>query len=185
MSCEVQHGSMEEESNGPTLQGSPTVITSNEPASVFVEQGTFLPVQKSAAAKVIGWFLIVFGVLGILGSPLTFLSETTDFEGNPVTLPTMYFVVAILTALVGNGLQILGGYKMTNYEKKGVWIVFAALGINWLGTTLSQFIVGQSMDSEIGGALVGGMSGICGLLGTAICGLIVAIPLMMSDGGLE
>jgi len=182
----VEGGSMEEDSNQPYLGGTP-VDTPPVHQTVFVQDGPVIPVQKSVAAKVIGWFAIVLGCLGLLSAPLGFIDfGAMDWDGNPVTYSMSYKVVTTLTALVSGGLAAVGGYKMTNYEKKGIWLIFASFAVNWVGgmaeVYLSPDIMGLGAE---GSALFVGASGLVGIFCYAICGLIVAIPLLMANGGME
>jgi len=177
---------MEEDSNQPYLGGTPA-DTPPVHQTVFVQDGPVIPVQKSVAAKVIGWFAIVLGCLGILSAPLGFIDfGAMDWDGNPVTYSMSYKVVTTLTALVSGGLTAVGGYKMTNYEKKGIWLIFASFAVNWVGgiaeVYLSPDVLGLGQE---GMSLMAGAAGFVGIFCYAICGLIVAIPLLMANGGME
>ena len=179
---------MEEDSNQPYLAGTP-VDTPPIHQTVFVQDGPVIPIQKSVAAKVIGWFAIVLGCLGML-APLGFVDfgafGAMDFDGNPVTYSMSYKVVTTLTALVSGGLAAVGGYKMTNYEKKGIWLIFASFAVNWVGgiaeVYLGPDVLGLGAE---GSAILAGATGFIGIFCYAICGLIVAIPLLMANGGME
>ena len=179
---------MEEDSNQPYLAGTP-VDTPPIHQTVFVQDGPVIPIQKSVAAKVIGWFAIVLGCLGML-APLGFVDfgafGAMDFDGNPVTYSMSYKVVTTLTALVSGGLAAVGGYKMTNYEKKGIWLIFASFAVNWVGgiaeVYLGPDVLGLGAE---GSAILAGATGFVGIFCYAICGLIVAIPLLMANGGME
>jgi len=179
---------MAEEPNSGTLEGTtePTVIDAGR---VFVNTGPEFPIQKNSAAKVIGILVIIWGVFNLLGAPLSLLADfgATDFEGNPISYPTEYFVVSILSAIIVGAISIFAGYQITQYQKKGIWLTFGAFVIAWVSSIAVSAIQGNAMDSEgLGiGAGLGAMSGICGIFCYAGCGIIVAIPLMLSDGGME
>ena len=177
---------MEEDSNQPYLGGTP-VDTPPVHQTVFVQDGPVIPVQKSVAAKVIGWFAIVLGCLGILSAPLGFIDfGAMDFDGNPVTYSMSYKVVTTLTALVSGGLAAVGGYKMTNYEKKGIWLIFGSFAVNWVGGIAEVYLSPDVMGvGQEGMSLMAGAAGFIGIFCYAICGLIVAIPLLMANGGME
>ncbi len=177
---------MEETPETTTLEGDPSVI-SNEQTTVFVNQAPVLPVQKNKAAVVIGWVILVLSAFGLLATPLGLFADfgATDLDGNPISYPTSYFVVTILTSLTASIMGIIGGWKMTKYEKKGIWIIFGSFGVNWVGGILSQYIAGDAMGSAEFGAGLGIMTGFCGIFCYAVCGIIIAIPLMLSDGGME
>ena len=179
---------MEEEQNSGTLDGTtePAVVDAGR---VFVNTSPNYPVQKNAAAKVIGILVIIWGAFNLLGSPLSLLSDfgATDLEGNPISYPIEYFVVTILSSIIVGAISIFAGYQITQYQKKGIWLTFVAFVIAWISSIVVSAIQGNAMDTEgIGfGAGMGAMSGICGIFCYAICGIIVAIPLMLSDGGME
>jgi len=180
---------MEEEQNSGTLEGTiePTVVDAGR---VFVNTGPNYPVQKNQAAKVIGILVIIWGAFNLLGSPLTLLSDfgATDLEGNPISYPTEYFVVAILSSIIVGVISIFAGYQITQYQKKGIWLMFGAFAIAWISSIVISTIQGNAMDTaDTGGfgALMGVGSGVCGIFCYAICGIIVAIPLMLTDGGME
>ena len=79
---------MEEEQNSGTLDGTtePAVIDAGR---VFVNTSPNYPIQKNAAAKVIGILVIIWGAFNLLGSPLTLLSDigATDLNGNEINYP--------------------------------------------------------------------------------------------------
>jgi hypothetical protein len=179
---------MEGEPNSDTLEGTtePTVVDAGR---VFVNTGPDFPVQKNSAAKVIGILVIIYGAMNLLGSPFILLSDfgAADIEGNPISYPTEYFVVSILSAIIVGAITIFAGYQITQYQKKGIWLTLGAFVISWVSSIAVSAIQGNAMDSEGVGAGVGlgAMSGICGIFCYAICGVIVAIPLMLADGGME
>tara|TARA_B100000214_G_scaffold225471_1_gene164100 strand:- start:132 stop:680 length:549 start_codon:yes stop_codon:yes gene_type:complete len=182
---------MEEEQPSTDLDGAPATL-SGEPTTVFVNQGPVVPVQKNQAAKVIGILVIIWGAFNLLGSPLTLLSDfgATDLAGNPISYPTEYFVVAILSSIIVGVISIFAGYQITQYQKKGIWLMFGAFAIAWISSIVISTIQGNAMDSGPNygpdfGAVMGIGSGICGIFCYAICGIIVAIPLMLTDGGME
>ena len=178
---------MEEEPNSGTLEGTtePTVVDAGR---VFVNTGPNYPVQKNAAAKVIGILVMIYYVVGtglsFLGLvALSFLDEemiAAGAEPLPATLLFALVIIGLIPAIIG----CIGGWKMYNYEKMGIWLVLGSLGIGWI---LS--IVNGALTSDYGGTGDAGIdaafNGICGIFCVAICGVIVAIPLMLADGGME
>ena len=175
---------MEEEQNSGTLEGTtePTVVDAGR---VFVNTGPNYPVQKNGAAKVIGILTIIFGVLAILGGLLSLTDfGMTDINGNPITTPVEYKISSLIFSLAAGSMLIFGGYKMTNYEKMGIWIIFAALAVNFVGGIISNVLLGDTQGEGMG-LLNASVGGICGIFCIAICGVIVAIPLMLADGGME
>ena len=175
---------MEEEQNSGTLEGTtePTVVDAGR---VFVNTGPNYPVQKNAAAKVIGILTIIFGVLVILGGLLGLTDWfMTDIDGFPITTPIEYKISQLLFSLAAGSMLIVGGYKMTNYEKMGIWIIFVAFAVNYIGGIINSLLMGDTQGEGMG-ILSASVGGICGIFCMAICGSIVAIPLMLADGGME
>ena len=178
---------MEEEPNSGTLEGTtePTVVDAGR---VFVNTGQNFPVQKNAAAKVIGILVMIYYVVGtgfsFLGLvALSFLDEEMIAAGAE-PLPTTLLFALVIIGLIPAIIVCIGGWKMYNYEKMGIWLVLGSLGIGWI---LS--IVNGALTSDYGGTGDAGIdaafNGICGIFCMAICGVIVAIPLMLADGGME
>ncbi len=180
---------MEEEQNSGTLEGTtePTVVDAGR-VFVNVNTGQNFPVQKNAAAKVIGIFVIIYYVvitgltfLGLVA--LSFLDEEMTVAGAE-PLPMTLFVFTAILGLIPTIIGCIGGWKMYNYQKMGIWLVFGSLIIGWIVS-----IVNGALTSDYGGSGDAGidaaLNGICGILCMAICGVIVAIPLMLSDGGME
>ena len=178
---------MEEEPNSGTLEGTtePTVVDAGR---VFVDTGQNFPVQKNAAAKVIGILVMIYYVVGtgisFLGLvALSFLDDemiAAGAEPLPTTLLFALVIIGLIPAIIG----CIGGWKMYNYEKMGIWLVFGSLGIGWI-----LGIVNGALTSDYGGTGDAGIdaafNGIFGIFCMAICGVIVAIPLMLADGGME
>ena len=100
---------MEEEQNSGTLDGTtePTVVDAGR---VFVNTGPEFPVQKNGAAKVIGIFTIIFGVLAILGGLFSLTDwGATDINGLPITTPVEYKISQLIVSLAAGSMVIVGG----------------------------------------------------------------------------
>ena len=179
---------MEEEPNSGTLEGTtePTVVDAGR---VFVNTGPDFPVQKNPAAKAIGILVIIYYVvltgLNFLGLvALSFLDEAMAADPSIEPLPMTLFLVIAIIGLIPTIIGCIGGWKIYNYEKMGIWLVLGSLVIGWI---LS--IVNGALTSDYGGTGDAGIdaafNGIFGIFCMAICGVIVAIPLMLADGGME
>ena len=181
----MEEKSPDTETNQTWFEGTPTTDQST-PKTIFVS-GDPLIGPKSSAAVIIGWILIILGAFGVLTLPLTLFDfGTADMNGNPITTSVGYKIVTVFFRLVSSGLSILGGYKMTKYEKQGIWFIFASFGVSWIGSIVSSLLLGDSLGmGDSGGTALAGISGFCGIFFYAICGLIVAIPLLISNGGME
>jgi hypothetical protein len=175
---------MEEDPDSDMLSGTPATQEVVQ-QTVFVNTGPVFPVQKNVGAQVIGWFVVVYGGFILLGSLFSMTDiGVTDFAGNPITTSVAYKATTLISGLIAAGLYFVGGFKMTKYEKKGIWLIFAGLGISWISGVIAQTFLVEAMEEGMG-AIAGATTGVCGLFCAGICGLIVAIPLMLSDGGME
>ena len=167
----------------PMNQGTMLTGTAEMPTGQYI----FLQ-PPSSAAKVMGIILILFGLLSALGLVGIFLEPVDPITGEPIEYPAVAKALDGLSSLVGAVGFVTAGVFLTRYEKRGVW-----LGIGTLG---AQFVLGVA--SFASGTPDGGLGSLVGSDGTAfaiwtgisafcngICALIVAIPLMVSNNGLE
>ena len=175
----------------------PSVMISGEPQTMAATQQMYgaqqqmiLLQQPSSAPKVIGIFVIIygainalFGLVGALGGVL--LAESSLFgTSSDVTLQVVLF--ALLSLAFGIGF-IITGVQINNRKKIGVqlsWILIAlslVLGLiqTMLATPEEIAATGLNNDAfygfQIGGTIV------C----NAICGLLVAIPLMVNNSMMD
>ena len=177
----------------------PSVMISGEPQTVTATQQVYgaqqqmiLLQQPSSAPKVIGIFVIIygainalFGLIGALGGALLAEAESELFgTSSDVTLQVVLF--ALLSVGFGIGF-IITGVQINNRKKIGVqlsWILIAlslVLGLlqTMLATPEEIAATGLNNDAfygfQIGGTIV------C----NAICGLLVAIPLMVNNSMMD
>ena len=177
----------------------PSVMISGEPQTVAATQQMYgaqqqmiLLQQPSSAPKVIGIFVIIygainalFGLIGALGGALLAEAESELLgTSSDVTLQVVLF--ALLSVGFGIGF-IITGVQINNRKKIGVqlsWILIAlslVLGLlqTMLATPEEIAATGLNNDAfygfQIGGTIV------C----NAICGLLVAIPLMVNNSMMD
>lgn len=177
----------------------PSVMISGEPQTVAATQQMYgaqqqmiLLQQPSSAPKVIGIFVIIygainalFGLIGALGGALLAEAESELLgTSSDVTLQVVLF--ALLSVGFGIGF-IITGVQINNRKKIGVqlsWILIVlslVLGLlqTMLATPEEIAATGLNNDAfygfQIGGTIV------C----NAICGLLVAIPLMVNNSMMD
>lgn len=149
--------------------------------------------QPSGAAKIIGILVIISGCFGVI-SGLFSIIDSLSYSS--VVIP---LVIAIFS-LAGSAASVLGGYWMTNYQRRGVQLVLITVLVGFIVASASTLVLDDIMLEEVDN---GNMTqedyeatqGIMGILGGimiavsavcyGICGLIVAIPLMSANGGLD
>ena len=167
----------------PSVLGHPGMV----PGQVIMVQ------QPSGAAKVIGILVIISGCFGVM-SGLVSIVDSLSYSS--VVIP---LIIAIL-GLAGSAASVLGGYWMTNYERRGVQLVLITVLLGFITVSASSFILGDIMLEELDngnmtqeeydatqgfGAILGGIMIAVSAVCYGICGLIVAIPIMSANGGLD
>ena len=167
----------------PSVLGHPGMV----PGQVIMVQ------QPSGAAKVIGILVIISGCFGVM-SGLVSIVDSLSYSS--VVIP---LIIAIL-GLAGSAASVLGGYWMTNYERRGVQLVLITVLVGFIAASASSFILGDLLQEELDngnmtqeeydatqgfGAILGGIMIAVSAVCYGICGLIIAIPLMSANGGLD
>ena len=177
----------------------PSVMISGEPQTVAATQQMYgaqqqmiLLQQPSSAPKVIGIFVIIygainalFGLIGALGGALLAEAES-ELLGTSSDVSLQVILFALLSVGFGIGF-IITGVQINNRKKIGVqlsWILIVlslVLGLlqTMLATPEGIAATGLNNDAfygfQIGGTIV------C----NAICGLLVAIPLMVNNSMMD
>ena len=139
----------------------------------------------------VGILVILWGVFSILGEVIG-INDTLEFGG--------YFIAM---SIVNVGLSagfIAGGIMMTNYQKRGVHLslvmvaISAVIGIAaimMMPDIIDDLVEEEGLTDEeredveaYSGAIMG-LGAIFVVICNGICGLIIAIPLMISNNGLD
>ena len=141
----------------------------------------------SSAAKVMGILLIIWGALQGLGL-LGLLFEPVD----PITDEIIDYPVAAkamdgLSSVAGLVGFVAAGIFLTRYEKRGVWLAMGVIGAQFV-LGMASFAagtpdggLGSMFGDEAAFGIWAGVSAFC----SGLCALIVAIPLMVSNNGLQ
>ena len=168
-----------------------------QPQQIIIDPNTGLPQnviiiqEPSGGPKVVGILVILWGVFSILGEVIG-INETLEFGG--------YFIAM---SIVNVGLSagfIAGGIMMTNYQKRGVHLslvmvaISAVIGIAaimMMPDIIDDLVEEEGLTDEeredveaYSGAIMG-LGAIFVVICNGICGLIIAIPLMISNNGLD
>lgn len=168
-----------------------------QPQQIIINPNTGLPQnviiiqEPSGGPKVVGILVILWGVFSILGEVIG-ISDTLEFGG--------YFIAM---SIVNVGLSagfIAGGIMMTNYQKRGVHLslvmvaISAVIGIAAIMmmpdiiddlAEEEEFTAEEREDVEAYSGAIMGLGAIFVVICNGICGLIIAIPLMISNNGLD
>ena len=175
----------------------PSVMISGEPESMTVPQQMYgtqqqmiLMQQPSSAPKVIGIFVIIYGalnalsgVLGLFGGAL--LSGVETELGGDGSTSLMLIIFSAIGILFGIGF-IISGTQINQRKKIGIQIAWILIVISMVLGLLQTALVPVDLEgtglseSLYYGAQIGGQV-VC----NAICGLIVAIPLMVNNAMMD
>ena len=166
----------------------------SQPQMVNVQtSGPIYMVERSSAPQVIGILVIFYGVLMAVSSLFSNFNLFIPVSEYGDTLPSWLVIGKMLTGLIVSGVTAYAGFLIFSYKKKGIWISLGAIGAGWVFNSIWTYLYtdyapqSSSEAAELGGLseLVAGGSAICGLFCAAICGLIVAIPLFMTNSVME
>ena len=149
-----------------------------------MEYPIYLP-PPSSTPKIIGILFIIYGLISGLGvlSPLEPI-----LTGDGGTLALQIAMITAVSALVLAGTSIVGGYWLTNYQRRGVQLIIVGILISSALTFLTYYLgddggLGESFRFEESTAF-GILSVTLGIV-TVVCGLFAAIPILTSSAGLD
>ena len=164
------------------ITGMPQQITGTQHQMIMMQ-------QPSSAPNVIGVFVIIWGGLQILwtigGAFINdLLPEASQVDA---TMEWYDYLFSLLSIAFGLGF-IYAGYAITNRQKFGVHLTWILLSVGLvLGIVMTFFEPmpdapdGQEVNKNLFlGIAIGGQ-----LVCNAICGLLVAIPLMANNTLME
>ena len=171
----------------------PSVMISGEPQSMTMPQQMYgtqqqmiLMQQPSSAPKVIGIFVIIYGAINALGGVLgLFGGALISSELGSSESSTLLIGFSAVGMLLGIGF-IFAGTQINQRKKIGVqlsWILIIISLITGLAQTslVPADLEGTGLSEEIYyGTQIGGQ-----LVCNAICGLLVAIPLMVNNSMMD
>tara|TARA_B100000925_G_scaffold166852_1_gene125604 strand:- start:56 stop:625 length:570 start_codon:yes stop_codon:yes gene_type:complete len=164
------------------IDGQPTQISTGFGNQVIMLQ------PPSSAAKVIGILLILWGVLNSILLLLSMLGWTDATIREEQGIDTFAIAINIISGIISIATFIVGGIWMMNYKKKGVYLVLLGILIGFLFSIVLSLTGSTDAAAQDAGlnenavsAIAVGISAVC----NAVCALIVAIPLMVSNNGLD
>ena len=152
----------------------------------------------SQAAKVIGILVMIMGGMTVIGGLMNafvggFINDfitDLDPDGAPVGMPPtwVYITQGIFGILAGGG-YLYSGWIIQNFEKKGIHYTWIILGVSLLiGVVLTAAIPYpdvEGMDSGTLRMITVGSTALGGICQAGVCGLLVAIPLFISNNGMK
>ena len=188
-------------SESGTLEGNPGNLSTQPNQNAYQQTVAYAPV-KSQVPKIFGIFMMIYGVIvGLFGIWGVFQTGgvISEYENAGIEISGLqtawFYISAIGSGLIVTGAVAYGGYETFNYKRRGVMIGLGAVAFGFVlslgDTAITGDIVQQFLDStgeaevEGLGALVAGVGVVVSLVCSAICGLLVAIPLLAAGNDLE
>ena len=195
---ESTEGAAQEEN---TLSGTPNAAPAGDGGGTYAQPNVMV-VSKSSLPQVMGILMMIygvviglFGILGIFGTG----AAISNYEETGISVSGLqtawFYISAISSGLIVTGAVAYGGYETYNYKKRGVMIGLGAVAFGFVVSlgdmALTADIMEQYLESSGGaeveglGGLVAGVGVVMSLVCSAICGLLVALPLIASADSLE
>ena len=178
------------------VQNPQFVQTGMQPQTVIIDPNTGMPQnviimqQPSSAPKVVGILVIIWGsiltaisLIGLIGLTLLIDKDSELYVEQVANNPAWIYILTVIYVLCYI-YQILGGSFMIQKKKMGIYITWACLGVIFIGDIAMELIypdLSASQQGDFGTGINLGFSAVC----SGICGLLVAIPLMISDSGMD
>ena len=165
-----------------------------QPQQVMIDPNTGLPSnviimqQPSQAPQVVGILIIIYGAISVLGSLLGLFGASMlgSIETEDSALLDEYSMQLMVFALVGiilSAVTIISGVWINNRQTRGVHLAWVTIGLSMLMSFIQGAIIPAELTDPSG---LGQMIGIVmNLVCTMICGVIVAIPLMVANSGMD
>ena len=166
------------------------------PQTVIIDPNTGLPQniviiqQESSAPKVVGILIIIYGALmgvltliAMLGVSLMTDPDSDLYSKDVADSPTIMYVILGIAVLCCIG-QVVGGVFMNQKKKMGIHLVWVTILISFAADILMELTYPDYIAAQAGAMSTSmniAFTGVCSI----ICGVIVAIPLMVTGSGMD
>jgi len=173
-----------------TLSGTPNAAPGGDQGAF--SQPAVMVGPKSSLPKIMGILMMIYGVimglLSVLG--LATIGTTIEsYENMGIEVSSGYMYVETLTAIVVNFVVAYAGNQVRNYQRSGVmmglYAIGASLAVSLIGTVLYADAMAEMAGDSAVGAAMGGIGAFFSVFCAAICGLLVALPILASADSLE
>ena len=174
------------------VQNPQFVQTGIQPQTIMIDPNTGMPQnviimqQPSSAPAVVGVLVIVYGAISLVASLLGLLGSTLLAAEIDDKILDEYALQMAVFSIIGFGLSvgtIISGVFINKRQTKGVHLAWVTIAAGLLISIIQQMILPAELSdpSGLGQAIGIGFSVVC----NGICGLIVAIPRMVRDSGMD
>ena len=177
------------------MQPSDSQLT-GEPQQIIIDPSTGLPQnvmiiqQESAAPKVIGILVIIWGsimsvltLIALLAVSLITNPDSEIYSAEVADSPTLFYALLILSLACFVG-QIVGGVFTVQRKRLGIHIVWLSILVSLVADIVMEMSYPDYIASQPGAMSTSvnlALTGVCSL----VCGLMAAIPLMVSGSGMD
>ena len=173
-----------------TLSGTPNAAPGGDQGAF--SQPAVMVGPKSSLPKIMGILMMIYGVimglLSVLG--LAAIGTTIEsYENMGIEVSSGYMYVETLTAIVVNFVVAYAGNQVRNYQRSGVmmglYAIGASLAVSLIGTVMYADAMAEMAGDSAAGAALGSIGAFFSVFCAAICGLLVALPILASADSLE
>ena len=185
---ETDEGAAPEET---TLSGTPNAAPAGDDGGAYGQPAAMIG-PKSSLPKIMGILMMIYGVivglLSVLGLATT--GETISmYEDMGIEVSSIYVWVQALVTVVVSFVVAYAGYQVFNYQRSGVmmglYAIGASLAVQLIGTVLFADAMAEMAGDSAMGAVAGSIGAFFQVFCAAICGLLVALPILASADSLE
>ena len=173
-----------------TLSGTPNAAPGGDQGAF--SQPAVMVGPKSSLPKIMGILMMVWGVLAGLISLLSLAGTgdtITSLEEIGIETNSIFMWVQ---AVIGVGVPIViayAGNQVRNYQRSGVMLGLYAIGAQLVVSLIGTVLIADAMAEMAGDSAMGAAAGSIGaffqVFCAAICGLLVALPILASADSLE
>ncbi len=173
-----------------TLSGTPNAAPGGDQGAF--SQPAVMVGPKSSLPKIMGILMMVWGVLAGLISLLSLAGTgdtITSLEDIGIETNSIFMGVQ---AVIGVGVPIViayAGNQVRNYQRSGVMLGLYAIGAQLVVSLIGTVLIADAMAEMAGDSAMGAAAGSIGaffqVFCAAICGLLVALPILASADSLE
>ena len=173
-----------------TLSGTPNAAPGGDQGAFG--QPAVMAGPKSSLPKIMGILMMIYGVIVGLLSALG-LATTGDtiamYENSGIEVNSIYMWVQGIVAVGVNFAIAYAGNQVRNYQRSGVMLGLYAIGallvVQLIGTVLFADAMAEMAGDSGMGAIAGSIGAFFQVFCAAICGLLVALPILASADSLE
>jgi hypothetical protein len=173
-----------------TLSGTPNAAPGGD-QSAFSQPAVMVG-PKSSLPKIMGILMMIYGVIvGLLSAlGLATTGDTIDmYKELEIDVNPIYMWVQGIVAVGVNFAIAYAGNQVRNYQRSGVMLGLYAIGallaVQLIGTVLFADAMAEMAGDSGMGAIAGSIGAFFQVFCAAICGLLVALPILASADSLE